>query len=184
MTLSPFCLSSAALPAHKGKSPPGRGCFDNSEECVAGTRHGGRDAKGFYHYASETQNVRGQLCSTSAVLGWVKAGLFFQTGTQSKQQNENKLLSDQSTVSFLHYQGRAKASSFYLLLKLSSHLDITTALTATARCSQSQGVFKQTAKQTRTSISSFSEYTASRVLLDCGETRSQEKIIIKSIAVP
>lgn len=29
MTLSPFCLSSAAPPAHKGKSPPSRGCFDN-----------------------------------------------------------------------------------------------------------------------------------------------------------
>lgn len=32
MTLSPFCLSSAAPPAHKGKSPPGRGCFDNPRE--------------------------------------------------------------------------------------------------------------------------------------------------------
>lgn len=88
------------------------------------------------------------------------------------------MLSDQSTVSFLHYQGRAQASSFHPLLKLSSHLDITTALIATARCSQSQGVFKQTAKQTRTSISSFSENSASRVLLGCGKTRSQ-KIIIK-----
>lgn len=89
------------------------------------------------------------------------------------------MLSDQSTVSFLHYQGRAKASSFYPLLKLSSHLDITTALIATARCSQSQAVFKKTAKRTRTSISSFSEHTASRVLLGCGKIRSQEKIIIK-----
>lgn len=89
------------------------------------------------------------------------------------------MLSDQSTVSFLHYQGRAKASSFYPLLKLSPHLDITTALIAMDRCSQSQAVFKQTAKQTRTSISSFSEHTVSRVLLGCGKIRSQEKIIIK-----
>lgn len=29
MTLSPFCLSSAAPPAHKGKSSPSRGCFDS-----------------------------------------------------------------------------------------------------------------------------------------------------------
>lgn len=90
------------------------------------------------------------------------------------------MLSDQSTVSFLHYQGRAKASSFCPLLKLSSHLDITTALIATARCSQSQAVFKQTAKRTRTSISSFSEHTASRVLLGCGKIKSQEKIIKQS----
>lgn len=87
------------------------------------------------------------------------------------------MLSDQSTVSFLHYQGRVKASSFYPLLKLSSHLDITTALIATARYSQSQGVFKQTAKQTRTSFLHFQ--STSRVLLGCGKTRSQEKIIIK-----
>lgn len=29
ITLSPFCLSSAAPSAHKGKSPRSRGCFDN-----------------------------------------------------------------------------------------------------------------------------------------------------------
>lgn len=87
---------------------------------------------------------------------------------------------DQSTVSFSHYQWRAKANLFYTVCKLSSHLDITATLIATARFSQSQGVFRQTAKQTRTSISSFSTgQTASRVLLDCGKNRSQEKVTIK-----
>lgn len=83
---------------------------------------------------------------------------------------------DQSTVSCFRYQGRAKANLFYTLLKLSSHLDITTTLIATARFSQSQGVFKQQEPL-------FLYFQQSKllcwVLLDCGKNRSQEKITIK-----
>lgn len=58
MTLSCFCPSSAAPSAHKNKSPPGRCCFDNP-----GGMCGWNQAR------RKTQNVRGQLCSTSVVLG-------------------------------------------------------------------------------------------------------------------
>lgn len=115
------------------------------------------------------------------VLDWEKTALFFKLKPKaSNTMRTRRYQTDQSAVGFFHYQGRAKAHLFYTLLLLSSHLDITTTLIATARFSQSQGVFKQTAKQTRTSVSSFStEQTASRVLLDCGKNRSQEKITVK-----
>lgn len=69
MTLSFFCLSSAAPSAHKSKSPPGRCSFDNP---------GGMCGWNQALRKSETQNVRGQLCSTSVVLGWVKQCYFFK----------------------------------------------------------------------------------------------------------
>lgn len=54
MTLSPFCLSSAAPSAHKGKPPPGRGCFDNPRGMwlEAGTEEGMQ--KGFITMHSES----------------------------------------------------------------------------------------------------------------------------------
>lgn len=51
MTLSPFCLSLAALLAHKGKPPPGEGCFDNPSGMCGWNQGERRDAKEFYHYA-------------------------------------------------------------------------------------------------------------------------------------
>lgn len=111
------------------------------------------------------------------VLDWEKTVLFFKLKHRASNKMRTRCYqTDQATLSFFHYQGRAKANLLYTLLKLSSHLNIIATLIATARFSQSQGIFKQTAKQTRTSISSFSrEQTASRVLLDCGKNRSQEK---------
>lgn len=73
----PSAWAQQLLQHTKANPLPAEAALIIQEKRVAGTRHWGRDAKGFYHYASETQKEWGQLCSTSVVLGWVKAVLFF-----------------------------------------------------------------------------------------------------------
>lgn len=105
--------------------------------------------------------------------------LFFKR--KPKANNENKMLSDRSIYCKLlslptERQGQLILYCPQIILSPGHHHYPN----RTVRFSQSQGVFRQTAKQTRTSISSFlTEQSASRVLLDCGKSRSQEKVTIK-----
>lgn len=70
------------------------------------------------------------------VLDRVKRVLFFKLKPKASNKMRTRCYqTDQSTISFFHYQGRAKAHLFYTLLELSSHLDITATLIATARFS-------------------------------------------------
>lgn len=179
MTLSPFCLSSAAPPAHKGKSPPSRGCFDNPRGMCGWNQARRERCKRVLSLCKwNSECVRAALQHLSCA--WLNKSSVIFLNWNPKQATKWEQVAVRSIYCQLpslprDSQGQLVLSSPQII----SHLDITTALIATARCSQSQSVFKQTAKQTRSSISSFSEYIASRVLLGCGKIRSQEKIIIK-----